>query len=171
VASAGELPPSRLEALEAIDPGWCPLGWDAAWQRAFRLAHGHVKAGGTLPTSADEVIVQSEDLGAWTAAQQHGWDKLLPAQQWLLDSALGLEPAGEDERPARLSQSAARERNLIAARQYHAREGHLVVSRKHVEDIDGELAGLASFISNACRRAATLNVQRRADLDELGMRW
>jgi hypothetical protein len=75
------LSPGRLEALEAIDPGWCPLGRDITWQRCFRLAHTHIKAGGTLPAAAGEVIVQGEDLGAWTAAQRHGWDRLLPAQR------------------------------------------------------------------------------------------
>ncbi|MGV9350172.1 hypothetical protein ACWDSD_36455 [Streptomyces spiralis] len=74
----------------------------------LRLAHAHVKAGGTLPVRAGEVIVQGEDLGAWVVAQRLGWDKLLPAQQWLLESTLGLEPTGEDEQPpARRSQSAA----------------------------------------------------------------
>ncbi|MGW0087364.1 Helicase associated domain protein [Streptomyces sp. NPDC003393] len=171
VPRAGELPESRLEALEAIDPGWCPLGWDIAWQRTFRLTHTHVKAGGALPTVAGEVIVQGEDLGAWVAAQRHGWDKLLPAQQWLLENTLGLEPAGEHKRPARRSQSAAWARNITAARQFHSREGHLVVPRKHVEDVDGEPVGLGQFVNNARRRAATLSPQRRTDLDQLGMRW
>uniref|UniRef100_UPI0004C0BA03 helicase associated domain-containing protein n=1 Tax=Streptomyces sp. NRRL S-813 TaxID=1463919 RepID=UPI0004C0BA03 len=172
VPSAGELPQSRLEALEAIDPGWCPFGWDITWQRTFRLAHAHVRAGGTLPVRAGEVIVQGEDLGAWVAAQRLGWDKLLPAQQWLLESALGLEPAGEDEQPpARRSQSAAWARNIAAARQFHSREGHLVVPRQHVEAVDGASVGLGQFVNNARRRAATLSPQRRADLDELGMRW
>ncbi|MEU0602207.1 helicase associated domain-containing protein [Streptomyces sp. NPDC006393] len=169
---AGELPQSRLEALEAIDPGWCPLGWDIAWQRTFRLTHAHLKAGGTLPTATGQIIVQGEDLGTWVTAQRHGWDKLLPAQQWLLESTLGLEPAGEDEQPpARRSQSTAWARNLAAARQFHAREGHLTVPRKHIEDVNGDLVGLGQFVNNARRRAATLNPQRRADLDQLGMRW
>ncbi|MER6976131.1 DEAD/DEAH box helicase [Streptomyces carpinensis] len=167
----GELPQRRLEALEAIDPGWCPLGWDIAWQRCFRLAHAHVKTGGTLPVRAGEVIVLGEDLGAWVTAQRLGWDMLLPVQQWLLENTLRLEPAGEDEQPTRRSQSAAWERNITAARQYHAREGHLVVPRKHVENVDGEAVGLGQFLNNTRRRAATLSTQRRNDLDELGMRW
>jgi hypothetical protein len=82
-----------------------------------------------------------------------------------------LEPVGENERPARRSQGAAWERNLKAARQFHAREGHLTVPRKHVEDIEGEPVGPGPFISNARRRAATLSARRHADLDELGMKW
>ncbi|MGW3461359.1 hypothetical protein ACWDE9_17990, partial [Streptomyces olivaceoviridis] len=49
--------------------------------------------------AAGELVVQGEDLGAWTAAQRQGWDKLSPAQQWLLGSTLGLESAGSAERP------------------------------------------------------------------------
>ncbi|MFF9128449.1 hypothetical protein ACF09J_35290 [Streptomyces sp. NPDC014889] len=43
--------------------------------------------------------------------------------------------------------------------------------RKHIEHVDGEAIGLGTFVSNTRRRAATLNPQRRADLDHLGMRW
>ncbi|MGX4695558.1 helicase associated domain-containing protein [Streptomyces sp. JNUCC 63] len=60
---------------------------------------------------------------------------------------------------------------MAAARQFHAREGHLVVPRKHIEAVDGEAVGLGQFVSNARRRAATLSPQRRADLNALGMRW
>ncbi|MGV9349465.1 helicase associated domain-containing protein [Streptomyces spiralis] len=130
-----------------------------------------MKAGGALPVASGEVIVQGEDLGAWVAAQRLGWDKLLPAQQWLLESTLGLEPAGADERPpARRSQSAAWARDIAAARQFQSREGHLVVPCKHLEDLDGEPVGLGQFVNNARRRATTLSPQRRTDLDELGMR-
>ncbi|MFD9515337.1 hypothetical protein [Streptomyces mirabilis] len=41
-------------------------------------------AGGALPVRAGEVLVQGEDLGAWTMAQRVGWDALTPAQQWML---------------------------------------------------------------------------------------
>ncbi|MGV9936316.1 hypothetical protein ACWDY4_38165 [Streptomyces olivaceoviridis] len=47
--AAGELPESHMAALEAIGPGWCPLGWTVAWQRCFTLTRTHVRAGGTLP--------------------------------------------------------------------------------------------------------------------------
>nr|BFD80600.1 hypothetical protein StreXyl84_00010 [Streptomyces sp. Xyl84] len=91
VPSTGELPESRREALEAIDAGWCPV-WDAGWQRAYRLCQAHVRAGGPLPDAPGQVIVQGEDLGAWTAGQRTGRDRLMPAQQYLLET-LGLEPA------------------------------------------------------------------------------
>ncbi|MFC4471753.1 Helicase associated domain protein [Streptomyces xiangluensis] len=170
VPSAGELPQSRLEALEAIDPGWCPV-WEIGWQRAFRLALAHVQAGGALPLRAGEMIVQGEDLGAWTATQRLEWDKLLPAQQWLLDSVLGLEPAGEEERPVKRTQHDKWAANLAAARQFHTREGHLTVGRKHVEHVNGTEIKLGGWLDNTRRRAAKLSPERRAELDALGMRW
>ncbi|MER6291264.1 DEAD/DEAH box helicase [Streptomyces sviceus] len=171
VSYAGELSEERMEALNEIDPGWAPE-WEISWQRSYRLLLAHVKAGGALPAGPGEVIVQGEDLAVWVSAQRAGWERLTPAQQWLLES-VGVEPAGEDEvvRPVRRSQDELWERNMAAARQFHAREGHLRVPRQHREDVDGELLGLGSFISNARRRAAGLSSERRAALDCLGMRW
>ncbi|MFJ5779515.1 Helicase associated domain protein [Streptomyces sp. NPDC093094] len=172
VSCAGELPDSRITALEDLDASWCPIGWDTGWQRAFRLVRAHLEAGSPLPCSAGEVIVQGEDLGAWVKAQRLGWDKLLPAQQWLLQATLGLEPAEPQEQPQRRSLGDRWAANLAAARRFHAREGHLVVPRKHVERLeDGVEVKLGGWLDNTRRRANTLTPQRRADLDALDMRW
>ncbi|MGW2240279.1 Helicase associated domain protein [Streptomyces sp. NPDC001759] len=180
ISYAGELSEERREALDEIDPGWCPE-WDIAWQRSLRLLLAHVKAGGTLPAKLGEVVVQGEDLGAWIAAQRAGWDKLVPAQQWLLES-VGVDP-DEDvpARPVVRSQADRWETNLAAARQYRNREGHLHVPRKHIETIsardgageeDGQtVVRLGAWIDNTRRRATKLSPERRADLSELGMRW
>ncbi|MFD8767168.1 Helicase associated domain protein [Streptomyces mirabilis] len=178
VSAAGELSESRLDALDAIDPAWCPA-WSIDWQRGFHLTFTHVRAAGALPMQAGEVIVQGEDLGAWTRAQRTGWDRLTPVQHWLLTSVLGLEPASKAElQPTRRTQADRWAVNLAAARQFHVREGHLVVPRKHVEVIatggdDGleEAVKLGAFLDNTRRRASKLAEQRRADLDALGMRW
>ncbi|MFG2440982.1 helicase associated domain-containing protein [Streptomyces sp. NPDC048508] len=53
----------------------------------------------------------------------------------------------------------------------HAREGHLRPACKHVELVDGEETKLGAFLDNTRRRAAKLSEERRAELDELGMRW
>ncbi|MFF4309676.1 helicase associated domain-containing protein [Streptomyces sp. NPDC001507] len=104
----------------------------------------------------------------------------MPAQQWLLES-VGVEPAAEDGAPAAgapRSQDARWAANLAAARQFHAREGHLQVPRQHVEitsDSNGDsgraAVKLGAWLDNTRRRAAKLSLQRRAELDELGMRW
>ena len=181
LSCAGELSPERMEALDAVDPGWAPQGWNVAWQRCYRLTLAHVRAGGALSAAAGELIVQGEDLGAWISAQRGGWEQLVPAQRFLLES-VGVEPAGAGEvaGPGRRSQDERWVTHLTAARQFHMREGHLRVPRKHVETVrmgrDGEdgqeaVVRLGAWIDNTRRRAAKLSPQRRADLDALGMRW
>ncbi|MET7520100.1 helicase associated domain-containing protein, partial [Streptomyces sp. NPDC005480] len=110
------------------------------------------------------------------------------AQAWLLGHVLGLEPAGEDERPVQRTQDHKWHLNMAAARQYHSREGHLNVPRKHVEEVPVDQAGpaatgrettlentvpvaLGMWIANTRRRADKLTTQRRADLDALDMPW
>ncbi|MFI1533443.1 DEAD/DEAH box helicase [Streptomyces anandii] len=181
VSYAGELSQERMEALDAVDPGWAPQGWDVAWQRCYRLVLAHTRAGCIPPDAAGELIVQGEDLGTWIAAQRTGWEQLTPAQRFLLES-VGVDPAGAGEAVGsrRRSRDERWAAHLIAARQYHAREGHLHVPRKHVEAIrlggDGEddretVVKLGAWIDNIRRRAARLSPERRARLDELGMRW
>ncbi|MFF4666980.1 helicase associated domain-containing protein [Streptomyces sp. NPDC001282] len=188
-SAAGAMTQARQNELDAIDPGWCPA-WDTTWQRRLRLVQAHVRAGGTLPVAAGTVIVQGEDLGRWIAAQRHGWEQLVAAQQWLLENTLGLTPAEKETagRPVPRGQDAKWAANLAAARQFHAREGHLRVPRKHIEqvallDAEAGLVGrqnganeavgvkLGTWLDNVRKRAAKLTEQRRTDLDAPGMRW
>ncbi|WP_405722736.1 helicase associated domain-containing protein [Streptomyces sp. NBC_00046] len=154
---------------------------------AALLAPGpnHVQAGGTLPEAAGDVVVQGEDLGRWVSAQRFGWDQLLPVQQWILENTFGIQAAGEDERPVKQTQDTKWAANLAAARRFHAREGHLRVPRKHIEQLDAEavptgrqdgadggvVVKLGTWLDNVRKRAVKLAEQRRADLDQLGMRW
>ncbi|WP_330333959.1 Helicase associated domain protein [Streptomyces sp. NBC_00536] len=167
----GELSAERRQALEDIDPGWCP-DWDISWQRAYRLTRARLEAGGALPPAPGEVHVQGEDLGLWVRAQRLGWDRLTGAQRWLLEHTLGTGPAQESERPrARRAHADAWAANLAAARRFREREGHLRVPRGHVEPVGGEELRLGSWIANQRSRAAGLTPERRAALSELGMRW
>ncbi|MFJ1887163.1 MULTISPECIES: helicase associated domain-containing protein [unclassified Streptomyces] len=75
--------------------------------------------------------------------------------------------------------------NLAAARQFHARQGHLRVPRKHAEHLESAeavsgrqngadgtvMVKLGTWLDNVRKRAGKLPEQRRADLDQLGMRW
>jgi Helicase associated domain len=169
-STAGALTEERRDALEAIDPSWCPA-WPVAWQRSYRLCRGLIEAGTKLP-GPGEATVQAEDLGAWVQAQRLDWDQLQPAQQWMLEHMLHLTPAQPDERlPAPRTQADKWAANLAAARQFHTREGHLHVPRKHIELVDGVRHKLGLFVDNARRRADKLSPERRAELDALGMRW
>ncbi|MFJ9634963.1 Helicase associated domain protein [Streptomyces sp. NPDC101175] len=174
VPYAGELSQSRQDALSEVDPGWCPA-WEISWQRSYRLALAHVRAGGALPAGPGELVVRGEDLGVWVTGQRAGWDRLMPAQQYLLET-LGIEPApdGEDAgvaAPVARSQDARWAANLAAARQFHVREGHLRPLRKHVEHVDGEPHKLGAWLDNTRRRVGKLSGERRAELAALGLEW
>ncbi|MFB6784603.1 Helicase associated domain protein [Streptomyces sp. NPDC056352] len=186
-SSAGALSDERREQLEDIDPSWCP-SWPVTWQRCFHLVRLHLDAGGTLPTTAGDVVRQGEDLGRWVTAQQVGWDKLTGVQQWMLKHILGITPATEDEKPKpRTSQAQKWALHLTAATQFYKREGHLRVPRKHVETItvdrhDGEGESqeqrqeqrdikLGAWVSNQRSRAASLTPERVEQLSTIGMRW
>jgi hypothetical protein len=176
-STAGVLTEERRDALEAIDPSWCPA-WPVAWQRAYYLCRTLITVGAPLPTAPGQTTLQGEDLGAWIQAQRHGWDQLLPAQQWMLEHMLHLTPAGPDERPpAPRTQADKWALNIRAAKEFHAHQGSLqAVPRKavvHLSEPDGSqtTVKLGLFVDNCRRRADKLSEQRRAELDALGMRW
>jgi hypothetical protein len=164
------------------------------WQRAFHLTRQHLEAGGALPTSPGDVVHQGEDLGRWVRSVRLGWGSLTGAQQWMCEQVLGIEPAGEDEKPKpRRAQADKWAMNYAAARQFYQREGHLRVPRKHIERIitgseqnrgrggdhagrDGEGAEehhlrLGAWVSNQRSRAAVLTPERVEQLSAIGMRW
>ncbi|MCZ4125451.1 DEAD/DEAH box helicase [Streptomyces sp. H39-S7] len=174
----GALAPDRKAALDAIDPAWCPVGWSLEWQRSFTLARRHVQAGGVLlGAEPGSVAAQGEDLAGWARVQQLGWDKIGPAQQWMLEHVLGLVPLAPEERPkGKVPHTEKERRNLLAAAQYREREGHINAPRSHKEPVvldDGttELVGLGVFLANSKRRKGAIPPERAARLTELGMRW
>ncbi|MFI9318128.1 MULTISPECIES: helicase associated domain-containing protein [Streptomyces] len=181
-SSAGALSQTRREQLEDIDPAWCPA-WPVQWQRAFHLTRLHLEAGGTLPTDPGKTVHQGEDLGRWVRSVRLDWDNLTTVQQWMCEHVLGIEPAGENEKPPpHHSQADKWAMNHQAARQYYEREGHLRVPRKHIETIvigDNGNGGsnkvrelrLGAWISNQRSRAATLSPERIEQLSTIGMRW
>ncbi|MER6571083.1 helicase associated domain-containing protein, partial [Streptomyces sp. NPDC001093] len=175
-SAAGALSEERREQLEDIDPSWCPA-WPVEWQRCFHLVRLHLETGGELPMSPGEVVHQGEDLGRWVRSVRLGWDKLTGVQQWMCEHILGIQPATEDEKPQpRRSQADKWALNLVAAKQFYEREGHLRVPRKHIERIVGEdqeqhELRLGAWINNQRSRAATLSPERVEQLSAIGMRW
>ncbi|MDH6115686.1 hypothetical protein P3T36_007662 [Kitasatospora sp. MAP12-15] len=174
---AGALTADRKAAIDAIDAAWCPA-WSVEWQRCFALAWRHVQGGGKLAgAEPGSVVAQGEDLAGWARVQQVGWDQLGPAQQWVCEHVLGLEPLAPEERPVgKVTHAEKERRNLAAAAQFRAREGHLTAPRKHKESLalpDGStvLLGLGLFLENSRRRRGDIPAERAARLTELGMRW
>ncbi|WP_107053362.1 DEAD/DEAH box helicase [Streptomyces sp. NRRL WC-3795] len=175
-SAAGALAEVRREQLEDIDPSWCPT-WPVEWQRAFHLVRLHLDAGLPLPTSPGDVVRQGEDLGRWVRSVRLGWDQLTTVQQWMCEQVLGIQPAGEDEKPKpRRTQADKWAMNYQAAKQFYEREGHLQVPRKHVErtvgqDQEERELKLGAWIGNQRSRAATLSPERVEQLSAIGMRW
>ncbi|MEY9940476.1 Helicase associated domain protein [Streptacidiphilus sp. MAP5-3] len=174
----GALPADRKAALDAIDPAWCPTGWSLEWQRRFTLARRHVQAGGKLlGTEPGSVAAQGEDLATWARTQQLAWENLGPAQRWMCQHVLGLEPLAPEQRPkGPVSHAEKERRNLAAAAQYRQREGHLNAPRSHKEQLrlnDGstEVVSLGLFLANSRARKATIPTERAARLTALSMRW
>jgi hypothetical protein len=187
----GALTADRKDALDAIDPAWCPTGWSLEWQRNFTLARRHVQAGGVLlGAEPGSIAAQGEDLAAWARTQQLGWERLGPAQQWMCEHVLGLQPLAAEVRPkAKVTHAQKEARNLAAAAQYRQREGNLDVPRNHKEQLllnnggesDAEsnnsgkpqvvTVALGLFIANSRARKATIPTERAKRLTQLGMRW
>ncbi|WP_330481419.1 DEAD/DEAH box helicase [Streptomyces sp. NBC_00724] len=163
--AAAPLSDERRNALEEIDPGWCPT-WSIDWQRTFRLAWLHIKAGGTLPDKAGVAIADGEDLGKWAAAQRAGFAKLIIPQQAMLTGTLNITAA-----PAKRTRAEMWADNLTAARQYHKREGHLEVPRSHTEPVGDQAMRLGAWISQQRVKATKLAPERVKELTDLGMRW
>ncbi|MFD8339878.1 hypothetical protein ACFV42_45850 [Streptomyces solisilvae] len=59
----------------------------------------------------------------------------------------------------------------IAAPQFHAREGHLQLSKKAVEIVDEVEHKIGLFVDNARSRADKPSEARRQELTELGVEW
>ncbi|MFF0510233.1 helicase associated domain-containing protein [Streptomyces sp. NPDC004250] len=137
-SSAGALSEARREQLEDIDPSWWPT-WPVEWQRAFHLVRLHLDAGDPLPTSPGDVVHRGEERGRWVRSVRLGWDSLTRVQQWMCEQVLGIESAGEYEKPKpRRTQADKWTMNYQAAKQFYEREGHLLVPRNHVEQSVGD---------------------------------
>lgn len=174
-SSVWTMPESRREQLEDIDPSWCPP-WPVTWQRNFHLVRIHLNTGGTLPTTAGEVLRQGEDLGRWVRSVQLGWNQLTTVQQWMCEQVLGITPTPEDEKPKRRTQADKWAMNYQAAKRFHQREGHLKVPRKHIETMLTENGHeqqhrLGAWINNQRTRATSLSPERIEQLSTIGMRW
>ncbi|KAF4406107.1 helicase [Streptomyces lycii] len=176
-SSAGALSEMRREQLEDIDPSWCPT-WPVEWQRCFHHVRLHLEAGHLLPIEPGDVVHQGEDLGRWVRSVRLGWDNLTTVQQWMCEQILGIQPAGEDEKPPpRRTQADKWAMNYKAACRFYEREGHLRVPRKHVERVvvgggrEVREVRLGAWIGNQRSRAARLSPERVEQLSRVGMRW
>jgi superfamily II DNA or RNA helicase len=158
---AETLTDQRATALTALDRWWNPP-WPITWQRAYHAAR--------QSRAAYETASEAE---SWLESQRARSDRLHPEQKSLL-AELGLVglpntsacPVTESRLPAR---ERAFQRGLVAARAFRAREGHLDVPQRHIEEVEGDPVRLGQWLSNLRRRRASLSSQRQEALAELGL--
>ncbi|MCX5000887.1 DEAD/DEAH box helicase [Streptomyces longwoodensis] len=149
----------RAAALAALDRWWNPP-WPITWQRAYHAALRQTEKG----TAASP--------GEWLTAQRERASGLHPEQRHLLKSA-GLDlpavPASRNNDAPLPAREQAFQRGLAAARSFRAREGHLNVPQRHIEEIEGDRVRLGQWLSNLSRRRSRLSPQRQAAVAELGL--
>ncbi|MEU9339514.1 Helicase associated domain protein [Streptomyces sp. NPDC048290] len=151
----------RATALAALDRWWNPP-WPITWQRAYHAARQNL--------AANKTAAEAE---SWLETQRARSDRLHPEQKSLLQE-LGLVELPdtssslpvESHLPAR---ERAFQRGLAAARAFRAREGHLNVPQRHIEEIEGDSVRLGQWLNNLRRRRPGLSPQRQAALAELGL--
>ncbi|MBZ6135536.1 DEAD/DEAH box helicase [Streptomyces olivaceus] len=151
----------RAAALTALDRWWNPP-WPITWQRAYHAAR----------QSRTDYETASE-AESWLESQRARSDRLHPEQKSLL-AELGLvglpDISGYPATESRLSaRERAFQRGLVAARAFRAREGHLDVPQRHIEEVEGDPVRLGQWLSNLRRRRANLSSQRQEALAELGL--
>ncbi|MCH0573069.1 Helicase associated domain protein [Streptomyces sp. MUM 136J] len=113
----GRTDPTRIAALNALDPHWNPP-WPLAWQRTYHRAR-------TATTSGNLTTAQHR----WITTQTRLWDSLHPTQQELLAS-IGAAPATEPVPTPTTTRNYPPGDGLPHARSYAAAHGHLAVFKQ-----------------------------------------
>ncbi|OEV11041.1 DEAD/DEAH box helicase [Streptomyces nanshensis] len=175
----------RRGELAAIDRDWNPP-WPIAWQRHWVKLRQCLDGGATLAEIHPGVRVGGDDVGAWLAEQVAAWWTLSDGQRERM-AELGVQaPADAERRTAEAvgstivvsADASSQERNLAALRQFHGREGHGKVPRKHRETIlvdDGtghaveQRVALGVWRSNMRTRRHTLPAELEQHLAQLGL--
>ena len=165
----GRLSADRIADLEAI-PGWEWNPDEAEYQRNLMALGQFVEREGHGRVAQKHVeVVNGEDfnLGSWANSRRREFAK----GRLSADRIADLEAIpGWEWNPV----EAKYQRNLMALRQFAAREGHARVPVKHLEVVDEDEFNLGSWV--ATRRyefgKGQLSAERIADLEALpGWRW
>ncbi|GAA0541125.1 hypothetical protein GCM10010390_48860 [Streptomyces mordarskii] len=115
-AADGRIEPSRITALNALDPHWNPP-WPLAWQRAYHRARAVTDSGSLTRTER-----------RWIRTQTQLWDSLHPTQQQLLAHLGTTEPAAIPVQARTTARRYPTGEGLPHARAYATLHGHLAVS-------------------------------------------
>lgn len=121
-AADGRIEPSRIAALNALDPHWNP-SWPLAWQRAYYRARTATDSG---------TLTRIERR--WIRTQAQLWDSLHPAQQQLLAHLGTTRPAGVTTRARTTARRYPPGEGLPHACAFATLHGHLAVSTHAHQD-------------------------------------
>ncbi|MFE0631570.1 helicase associated domain-containing protein [Streptomyces sp. NPDC058864] len=116
----------------------------------------------------DHVTDDGQHLGEWLHTQRTRLGRLQPDQQRLL-ADLGMRTPAPQPLAAAPARERAFQRGLAAARAFRAREGHLDVPQRHIEDVEGQSVRLGQWLANIRRRRAGLSPERLAALATIGL--
>ncbi len=165
-----ELPPERIEVLEAL-PGWY---WDPHWDRGLAALRQYVdRTGHARPRWGDVEMLDGEEvkLGIWVNSRRRAYksDGLsgrgdLPPERCEILEALPGWAWNVFERDFQLG--------LGALRQFAEREGTIRVSSRHVETFGGGNVRLAAWMSNRRNNKGQLSEERIEALEAVpGWDW
>ncbi|MBV6701910.1 helicase associated domain-containing protein [Kitasatospora aureofaciens] len=168
--------PERRQALEEIDPFWCPA-WPITWQRAYATARQWwLESDGRVDWTVlpVETVFEGEQLGRWVQTQRAGWPGLEDDQQDLL-AAIGIEEDQElmaakaaAEAKPKVSRTDRFQLHLAALTAFVEREGHARVPRAHKTP---EGLSLGAWLNNTKARRAKLGAEQLGQLEALGVAW
>lgn len=156
------LPAHRTAALTALDPHWNPP-WPLTWQRRYHTAR---RALADADSPAGEWLQGQRARAHAHALHPHQHRLLAELADGLGDGPTSAVHVGQPPVREQLFR-----RGLVAAQTFHAREGHLRVPQRHVEEVEGESVRLGQWISNLRRRRHRLPPRHITALEELGMEW
>ncbi|MFI1092614.1 helicase associated domain-containing protein [Streptomyces sp. NPDC020917] len=171
-STTGALTEERRDALEAIDPSWCPAWRPVARQRCYRLRRTLITTRAPYPPSQARPPSKAKTSAHGAKPNDSTGANRSPRRPGCsitCSTSPRRHPTNAHRRPAHRPTNGPP--TSAAARQFHTREGHLQVPRKHVEEVDGVPYKLGMFIDNARRRADKLSEERHQELTALGMRW
>ncbi|MEU3693184.1 DEAD/DEAH box helicase [Streptomyces narbonensis] len=168
---ADQLTPARTKALEELDPHWNPP-WPLTWQRMYHVARRHGQNGHALAVVPRHFHTDNgERLGEWLHTQRINPPEV-PEQLRLL-ARLNASASEPDIALPPKHRLGARERSfqqgLEALGQFHAREGHLNVPQRHIEELPSGAVRLGQWLSNIRRRWDQLVPDRRQALTDMGL--
>ncbi|WP_329111972.1 helicase associated domain-containing protein [Streptomyces sp. NBC_01353] len=168
---ADQLTPARTKALEELDPHWNPP-WPLTWQRMYHVARHHDQTGHTRTAIPRHFQTDNgERLGEWLHTQRTN-PPGNPEQLRLL-ARLNTGATDADIASPPKHSPGARERNfqqgLEALGQFHAREGHLHVPQRHIEELSSGAVRLGQWLSNIRRRWDRLTPERQQALTDTGL--